>query len=633
MVIYENSPGSILPLLCQISFLITLSSQVIISPNFHNMRHFGFLFIFLLAQTLMAQVPTDPRLIGLDTLATRILDDWDAPGVSIAIVEKDEVIYAGGFGYRDYEQKLPVTENTLFAIGSCTKAFTVSLIGMLEKDGRLEIDKPVRDYLPELKFKNEYTNTHVTLRDMMCHRTGLPRHDFSWYGSTASREELLGRIAHLEPSFELRERYQYNNFMFMAQGVVVEKLTGKSWEENLKEKILKPLQMDRTNMSVIEMEKVEDRSLAYNTVKGEIVDIPYRNIDAIGPAGSINSCAIDMANWLITWINGGKFKGQEIIPTGFRLQAITAQIAPGGGLPGSENPDLHMSGYGLAWGMSSYRGHYRVEHGGGIDGFGSSTCFFPSDSIGIFVVSNQGNVSSFIRNFIADRMLGLTYRNWGKSQLENKMKADSLMSQAQNADSLHQKKGTEPSHTVDAYMGNYESKGYGISKIFLENDTIWVDHNEGGKRTKTYLEHYHYDIFSARSTEETEENTASPKLSFRTNARGEISSFEVKLEPAVDDIVFEKMAPEMDIKGADLEKYIGDYNLSGITVKVYVRGSDTLMVLVPGQPDYELVPAGEHLFDLKIADGYSVKFDLNDEGQVIQLSFLQPNGVFTAERK
>src|SRR5262245_42748727 len=194
----------------------------------------GIIFLFFYSS---AQPPTDPRLKGLDTFALRLLKEWNAPGVTIAVVEKNKVVYTGGFGYRDLEKKLPVTENTEFAIGSCTKAFTASIIGMLQSEGKLDIDKPVRNYLPELKFFNEYTNDHATLRDMMCHRTGLPRHDLSWYASWATREELLKRIQYMEPSAELREKWQYNNFMFMAQGVVIEKVTGKTWEENIKERI------------------------------------------------------------------------------------------------------------------------------------------------------------------------------------------------------------------------------------------------------------------------------------------------------------------------------------------------------------------------------------------------------------
>lgn len=593
-----------------------------------------FLGIVFFTITMHAQKPTDPRLKGLDTFALRLLKEWNAPGVTIAVVEKNKVIYTGGFGYRDYEKKLPVTENTLFAIGSCTKAFTASMLGMLVKEGRVDLDKPVRDYLPELKFKNEYTNDHATLRDMMCHRTGLPRHDYSWYGSTASRSELLDRIQYQEPSAELREKYQYNNFMFMAQGMVMEKLTGKSWEENLKERILTPLGMSRTNMSVIDMAKSDDRSLAYTVKSGNIISaIPYRNIDGIGPAGSINSCAKDMANWLITWINDGKFNGKEIIPASYRNQAITVQVATGGGLPGTENPDLHFGGYGLGWGMNSYRGHYRVEHGGGIDGFITSTCFFPSDSIGIFVVTDQSTPTTSIRNFIADRMLKLSYRNWGKSALADKLRADSMAKTTPNNDSINRKPNTKPSHELSEYTGTFENKGYGKARVFIERDTLWIDYNEAGLRTKSYLQHYHYDIFRVRSTEETEDSKDALKIRFNTATDGKIASIEVRMEASVKDIVFEKMAPSIKVKKEDLQKYVGDYDLQGATVKVYIRGENTLMVLVPGQPDYELMPSKKDEFDLKVAKGYSVRFEVTGKNEVVSLSFVQPNGIFKATRK
>ena len=595
------------------------------------MRKIFFAIFLLIATTSFSQTPTDPRLKGLDTFALRLLKEWDAPGVTIAIVEKNKIIYTGGFGYRDYEKKLPVTENTLFAIGSCTKAFTASMLGMLEKEGKVDIDKAVRNYLPELIFKNEYTNKHATLRDMMCHRTGLPRHDYSWYGSTATRHELLARVQYQEPTYELREKYQYNNFMFMAQGMVIEKLTGKNWEENIRDRIFKPLGMNNTNVSVIEMEKAVDRSLAYSSVNKKITAIPYRNIDAIGPAGSINSCAKDMANWLITWINDGKFNGKEIIPSSYRVQAITAQISPGGGLPGGENPDLHMSGYGLAWGISSYRGHYRVEHSGGIDGFITSTSFFPSDSIGIFVVTNQTTPTTSIRNFIVDRMLKLSYRPWGKTALADKLKAELTANTLPNNDSINRKPGTKPAHSLADYAGQFENKGYGVVKIFRERDTTWVDYNEAGKRTKSYLEHYHYDIFRIRSTEETENPKDAPKIRFNTDTKGTVISLETQMEPEVGDIVFARMVP--GASKDQLQKYVGDYDLSGSTVKVYIKGDNTLMVFLPGQPDYELVPSTKDVFDLKIAKGYSLKFEVTEKNEVLSMTFVQPNGNFKATRK
>ena len=577
-----------------------------------------------------AQPPADPRLKGLDTFALKVLKDWNAAGVTIAVVEKNKVIYTGGFGYRDLDKKLPVTENTQFAIGSCTKAFTASMLGMLQKEDKLDIDKPVRTYLPELKFQNEYTNDHCTLRDMMCHRTGLPRHDLSWYASWASRNELLERIQYMEPTAELRAKWQYNNFMFMAQGMVIEKITGKSWEENMKERILKTLGMNNTNLSTNDMEKSMDHSLAFATNETSLKAIPYRNIDAMGPAGSVNSCAKDMAKWLITWINNGKYEGKEIFPAAYRNDAITIQMAMGGGAPGADNPDVHISGYGLGWMMSSYRGHYRVEHGGGIDGFITTTGFFPSDSIGIFVSSNQGGVSTSIRNFIADKMLKLSYRNWNKMQLDAAMKARDAAKAVQKNDSIGHKFNTKPSQELKNYTGTYKNPGYGSIEISMKDGGLVSKFNMIDIR----LDHFHYDQFNAVILDPALEGSEPIRFSFHTDVSGDISKLTVPFESGVKDIEFVKETKAIAINKSDLDKYVGEYELQpGAVAKFYIKGEKTLYAFIEGQPEYELVPTGKNTFDLKVMKGYSVTFEENNKGEIVSASFVQPNGTFKANRK
>src|SRR5882724_6211026 len=279
------------------------------------MRKIIFMMLYTLSVTSFAQKQkgaTDSRLAGLDTAFAHVLKDWHASGFAVAVVEKNKIIYAKGFGYRDFENKIPVTPNTLFAIGSCTKAFTSSLLGILRRDGKVDFDKPVRNYIPELKFYNDELNSRITLRDMMCHRTGLPRHDYSWYFfSVSSRDSLIQRIQYLEPSAGYREKWQYNNFMFMTQGVVAEKLTGKSWEENIREKIFQPLNMNRSVFSIEDMTKSDDAAIGYNLLKDILISkTDYFHIDAMGPAGSINSSVNYMSNWLITWIKHGKFNSK-----------------------------------------------------------------------------------------------------------------------------------------------------------------------------------------------------------------------------------------------------------------------------------------------------------------------------------
>ncbi len=586
--------------------------------------------LFLISLNAIAQPPSDARLKGLDTFALRVLKDWHAAGVTIAVVEKGKVVYTGGFGYRDIDKKLPVTENTQFAIGSCTKAFTASMLGMLRKDGKVDLDKPVRNYLPELKFQNEYTNDHATLRDMMCHRTGLPRHDLSWYASWATRSELLERIQYMEPTAELREKWQYNNFMFMAQGVVIEKLTGKSWEENMKEKILKPLGMDNTNLSTTDMEKTADHSLAFVTKDSSIKSIPYRNIDAMGPAGSVNSCAKDMAKWLITWINDGKYNGKEIIPSSYRNEAITIQMAIGGGAPGVENPDVHIAGYGFGWMISSYRGHYRVEHGGGIDGFITTTGFFPSDSIGIFISSNQGGVSQSIRNFIADRMLKLSYRNWNKYLLDADKKATDAAKAVVKNDSLGHQLNTKPSHELKNYTGTYSNPGYGKIEITMKDGSLVSKFNSIDIR----LDHFHYDQFNAVILDPSLEDQDPIRFSFQIDAKGEISKLTIPFEAGVKDIEFVKETKTIEVSKSDLEKYTGEYEFApGKGCKFYIKNEKILYAFVEGQPEYELTPTDKNKFDFKILKGYSVQFESNEKGEIISVNFIQPNGTFKATKK
>jgi CubicO group peptidase (beta-lactamase class C family) len=231
---------------------------------------FFFLAAITFLQSTQAQT-TDKRLAGLDTFINRMLKEWSAAGVTIAVVEKNKVLLAKGYGHKDYENKVPVTENTLFAIGSCTKAFTSSLLSFPMKDGKLDLDKPVNSYLPELRFiKDEMTN-NITTRDMMCHRTGLPRHDLVWYSAKTKRDSLIYAIRYFEPSAPLRQTWQYNNFMFLAQGVLAEKLSGKKWEELIKEKHFTPLGMNASNTSMNDHQKAPDFSFGYREDEGKVI--------------------------------------------------------------------------------------------------------------------------------------------------------------------------------------------------------------------------------------------------------------------------------------------------------------------------------------------------------------------------
>lgn len=600
-------------------------------------------FVCLLALGLPAiaqkkkNMPTIDRFAGLDTAFERVLRDWHAAGFAVAVVEKDKLIYAKGFGYRDIDKKLPVTANTLFAIGSCTKAFTSSILGLLQKDGKLQYDKPVRDYLPELKFYNDEMNNLVTVRDMMSHRTGLPRHDFSWYAfPSSSRDSLMKRIRFMEPTFHVREKWQYNNFMFLLQGMIAEKLMNKSWENAVRDNLLRPLGMNRTVFTIGEMEKSDDAAIGYGLKQDSIIKkLDYYHIDAMGPAGSINSSVTEMANWLRTWINGGKFNGKELLPAAYVTEAMSAQMVISGGMPSKEKPDMHLANYGFGWMISSYKGHYRVEHGGNIDGFSASTSFYPTDSIGIVVLANQNGsaVPSIVRNLVSDRLLNLPYFDWNTDLKRTSDSAKAKAKQAEKLKSSSQKANTQPSHSLKDYEGIYQHPGYGSFEISLVNDSLFA---QMGKDLM-WLRHYHYDIFEpfGKTPGETIDTTEkSPfKLQFHMNEAGDISMVTQQLEAGLEPFKFTKTPKPKAITKEELEKYVGEYLLGGATVKVYIKDNKTLYVLVPGQPDYELLPVEKHKFALKVANGFFLQFEVNEKGESLSATFQQPNGNFKATRK
>ena len=594
-----------------------------------------FIATVICTTTLSAQVKMDKRFAGLEQEINKILKDNYAAGVAIAVVEKNKVIFSKGFGYRDVANKLPVTDTTQFAIGSCTKAFTASLIGMLQKEKEIDLDKPFTNYLKDFKFYSPELTQQITLRDMMSHRTGLPRHDLSWFVDPDTRENLTKRIEFMEPSAPLRQTWQYNNFMYLLQGVLTEKLTGKSWESNVESKIFSKLNMGHSNFSVKTMAAYKEPAIGYNVVKDSIIHYtPYYEIDGMGPAGSINSTAVDMSQWLKAWINGGKLDTVQIIPSSFVTEATSSQMIIGPGLPNSEKPDVQFSNYGFGWMLSSYKGHYRVEHGGNITGFSASTCFFPTDSIGIVVLVNQdgSKVPSIVRNTIADRVLGIKYFDWNADALKSAKKAKELAQKAEKASTSNQVLQTTTSHTLGDYTGAYSNSAYGKFEVIQKGDSLFAKL----KNEKWWLGQFHYDIFRPYETSEGIDSIEkSPiRFQFNTGLNGEIESASIfNFEPTIPaPIVFKRSNAAKEISQDDLNKYTGTYLLAGTEIKTYIKNK-VLFVFVPGQPEYELVAVGNNKFDFKKIPGYAVLFEMNDNGTTSSLTFKQPNGNFKATKK
>jgi len=574
---------------------------------------------------------SDKRLKGVEKELNEILEITKSAGFAVAVVKGNEIIYSKGFGYRDYENKIPVDNNTLFAIGSSTKAFTSSILGQLRKEDKLSFDESPIKYVPDLKFFNDEMNNSIVIKDLMSHRTGLPRHDWSWYVfPTYDKDSLMRRIEFQEPFTGVRKQWYYNNFMFLTQGVIAERITGKSWEENMYERLLKPLKMTRSNLSIKELRKADNVALGYEIVDEKISKMDYYRIAGMSPAGSMNSSVNEMSNWLMTWLNKGKFEGNEIIPEAYINEAMSSQMVINGALPDDEFPDIHMATYGYGWMLSSYKGHYRVEHGGNIDGFSADVIFFPSDSIGIVVLANQNgsSVPSLVRNTIADRLINVERTDWIKRYEDRKAEQEDFEVEAEDAPT---QKKQAPQHQPKDFTGFYENLGYGQFEIIVENDSLFAVL----PLWKLYLEHKHFDIYNSyKVTDEgidiSDEGLA---FNFQIDNEGEIYNLKLKIEPTLQPLEFIRKPKTIDVEETTLQSYVGKYDLSGTILKTYIKEKNSLYLFIKGQPEYELLPTDKHKFSFKVLDGFKVEFIENKEGEIGEIKVIQPNGTFRAVKK
>lgn len=577
------------------------------------------LVVFIHADISAQKLPKE--LKGFDKLVEEVLKDWQVPGVGIGIVKDGEVILAKGYGFRDVDGKKKADANTLFAIGSSTKAFTAATVAMAVDDGLIDFDEPVKTYLPNLKMYDDYTTENITVRDMLCHRSGLPRHDLVWYGSDKSREDLFNTLQYLEPTAELRSTWQYQNLMYMTAGYLVGQKTGKTWEEYVQERIFKPLGMNASNFSINDSQKSDNYALGYKINSDEKVEkMDFRNIDAIGPAGSINSNATDMCKWMLMHLNGGKVGEEELISSKNLKEMHYPQMV----MPSGKSEDVFYTTYGMGWMLTSYRGHFRSQHGGNIDGFSANVAFLPDDKIGIVVLTNMNGtqVPSIIRNSAFDRLLGLKKIDWNKKLKEGRDKAkEAAKDIKEEEEDPMRKKDTKPSHALADYVGKYTNPAYGNFEVKLEDDKLMIY----SRYKEAELVHYHFDVFQATNDGIINDT----KFRFNMNNDGDIINASATLQMGVDEIVFEKT---IEIGETNLELYTGEYELAGQQITIFIENG-VLKLNVPPQPIYELELKKEHVYGIKGADGFTLLFDVKDDKPASKVTFNQPNGTFTATRK
>ncbi|MBT6144365.1 MAG: serine hydrolase [Gemmatimonadetes bacterium] len=468
------------------------------------------------------------RLDSFPAYVRRQMRAWKVPGVGLGIVRDGKTLIADGYGLADSRRGVEVTADTPFAICSCSKAFTCLVLAMLAEEGVIDWERPVREYLPDFRMQDAFATERMTPRDLVTHRSGLPRHDDVWFGSSADRQTMLRRLRHLQPTADLRTRYQYQNMMYSAAGYLAGVVTDSSWEAQVQTRILDPLGMSSTTMDIASMEASKIAARPHDSSGKKPRQITYRNLDAIGPAGSINSTVTDMLRWISLHLGAGHFEGRRVV----NAKTMRSLYQPHMPADAFTFDELQQPCYALGWTSLIYRGHRVVSHSGGIDGFRCRTSLLPDDGIGVVCYTNGTTDLPHQLTWEAiDRTLGLEPLPWASRYRAMNKREQAAGKSRRSKDLRTRVKGTKPSHRLAEYGGVYEHPGYG---------KVTVVHQRGKLRLSMKgfdvpLKHWHYDVF-----EYTPPRAEPVRGSFFGNRDGQIGQLSLPLQEGTDDIVFER---------------------------------------------------------------------------------------------
>ena len=460
----------------------------------------AFVVALLVAFAFAPAAAAQQGLEGLDAEIEQMIGDWGIPGAAVVVIQDDEVTFAQGFGVRELGGTDPVDEHTIFAIGSASKAFTAAAIAMLVDEGKVSWDDPIVDRVPIFQLSDPYITRDLRVRDLMSHNSGLLRGDRLWYASGRTREEVLEQVRHQPVTFPLRSTFQYNNTTWIAAGKVIENAAVMSWDDFLASRIFRPLGMTRSTTSVEELDRLDNVATPHHpSLDGTVTAIPYRNIDNAGPAGSINSSALQTAQWVRLQLGLGEYEGERLISEEAIGETHTSQmLIPNAGTWGMIWPESDFLTYGLGWFLSSYRDITMISHGGNIDGMTAYVGFVPRRGYGMVILANLSGANGFssaLAHRIIDRLEGGEGLPWNEMML--KTFGEALDQQRAAAKEVEESRveGTSPTLEMAEYAGTY------VNDMFGE----FIVTEDGGVLSATFgagfagpLEHWHYDTF--RST-------------------------------------------------------------------------------------------------------------------------------------
>jgi len=452
-------------------------------------------FLTLISAPLTAQ---QAKLESIDSYISKSLNDWNIPGVAVAIVHRDTLRFSKGYGLRELGKKGDVNDHTLFAVASNSKAFTATLLGILVDQGRLSWDDRVSDYLTDLQLHDSYASRDMRVSDLLSHRGGLPVFggDHLWIGAPErTSKDIVTRMRYLEPTAPLRLKYQYNNLMFLVAGELYTAITGESWEDAVEALLFEPIGMTESKTNVMSILDYPNMAQPHEDVKGNIKTVPFDDVTGVAPAASLVSNVLDMVEWMRFNLNNGRVGETQLVSENVMRQLHSVYTPIPISNWARENLGMQFLGYGLGWVIADYKGYKTVGHSGGLSGMISLQTMVPSEELGIIVLTNYApnRLIRAITYYILDQYLDTdTITDWSRVYLQRRAEGKERRMEREKELQRKRVKKTKPSLKQKDYIGVFTSALSGDASVRLKNGKLWFYYNE---RHTGWLEHWHHDIY------------------------------------------------------------------------------------------------------------------------------------------
>lgn len=451
------------------------------------------IYLLFVVFSVLAQ---NADLQKLDAYFEKSARDWGIPGMSVGIVKDGEIIFSKGYGVLEVGKTAKPDGNTLYAIASNSKAFTSAMMAVLVQEGKLNWDDKVQKYLPYFELYDPFVSRETTIKDLLCHRVGLGTFsgDVIWYKSDLTSEEIIKRLKYIPNQFNFRDGYGYSNVMYITAGEVIKKVTGKTWGENVQERILNPVEMERTIYSLQQLNVKGNFATPHAFEEEKNIPIPFVDWEEVGALGGIITSVTDMGKWMIFNMNNGIIGKDTLLSPDSRNLIWKMHNTYNVDLSRIKETEIHFRGYGLGWSLSDYHGKMLVSHGGGYDGMISSVTMIPDEKLGIVVLTNGMNApTTAVTNYILDAFLGRKEKDWSTELLEKNKKRST---EDKRITEREEKRvtGTKPSLELQKYTGNYFADIYGKIEIKHENNQLRMYFEHTPELSAT-LEHWHFDVW------------------------------------------------------------------------------------------------------------------------------------------